>query len=225
MCKSGQVKEAYDLAKHDYASDASSPWAQRAFGWALYYTIKNDVEKGDYKALTEHVGELKVLNLLTVANDSMVFDNVQLQIGTFIKKYVMLNDIETSVKLSTFFHFLKDYSFKSSLGHSVLLQSYIKFDTWSEMPDFFDWWNLDTLQTEDYIPFVMPNGKKVMTLAERAFIANSKALLKQDDLGRIEEFLPKLDCLMTNHPEMMYPGYFYGKLLLNPTLTPTNKFQ
>lgn len=214
MCKSGQVKEAYDLAKNDYASDASSPWTQRAFGWALYYFIKSDVENGDYKELTGHVSELKSLELLTVANDAMIYDNVQLQIGTFIKKYVTLNDIEASAKLSTFFHLLKDYSFKSSLGHSVLLQSYIKFGTWSEMADFFDWWNLDTLRAEDYIPFIMPDGKKVMTLAERAFIANSKALLKQSELGRIEEFLPKLDCLMTNHPEMMYPGYFYGKLLL-----------
>ena len=214
MCKSGQVTEAYGLAKNDYASDASSPWTQRAFGWALYYVIKSDVEKGYYEALTEHVTELMDLKLLTIANDSMIYDNVQLQIGTFIKKHVMLNDIEASVKLSTFFHLLKDYSFKSSLGHSVLLQSYIKFDTWSEMADFLDWWNLDTLQAQDYIPYVMPNGKKIMTLAERAFIANSKALLKQNDLGRIEEFLPKLDYLMTNHPEMMYPGYFYGKLLL-----------
>lgn len=82
------------------------------------------------------------------------------------------------------------------------------------MPNFFDWWNLDNLTTEDYTPYINQKGQKIMTLAERAFIANSKALLRLNDLGRIEEFLPKMDNLMNNHKEMMYPGYFYGKLLL-----------
>lgn len=214
MCKSRQVEEAYELAKKDYVSDASSPWAQRALGWALYYMIKTDVENGSYDKLIEHIKELKELNLLTVANDNMIFDNVQLQMGTFIKKHIPLNDNEAPVKLSTLFHLLRDYSFNSSLGHSVLLQSYIKFDAWSEMADFLDWWNLDTFRDEDFTPFVTPRGNKVTTLVEQAFNANSKALLRQDDLGRIEEFLPKLDSLMTSHPEMMYPGYFYGKLLL-----------
>ena len=54
----------------------------------------------------------------------------------------------------------------------------------------------------------------LMTLAERAYIASSKALLSQNDPMRIKEFLPKLDWLMNNYKEMTYPGYFYGKLLL-----------
>ena len=82
------------------------------------------------------------------------------------------------------------------------------------MADFFDWWNLDNLTPEDYTPYINQKGQKIMTLAERAFIANSKALLRLNDLGRIEEFLPKLDNLINTHQEMMYPGYFYGKLLL-----------
>ena len=77
------------------------------------------------------------------------------------------------------------------------------------MPNFFDWWNLDNLTQENYTPYINQKGQKIMTLAERAFIANSKALLRLNDLGRIEEFLPKMDNLMNNHKEMMYPGYFY----------------
>lgn len=46
------------------------------------------------------------------------------------------------------------------------------------MADFFDWWNLDNLTQEDYTSYVNQKGQKMMTLAERAFIANSKALLK-----------------------------------------------
>ena len=214
MCRAGHVQEAYDLAKADLSANPDLPWLQRALGWALYYMIKGDADRGDYAKLLEHIDELKSLDQLTIEYDSMIFDNVQFQIANFIKKRVSLNDIEAPAKLSTFFLKLKEYDFKASRGHSYLLQCYIKFDTWPEMADFFDWWNLDNLMQDDYVPFVNQRGQRMMTLAERAFIANSKTLLRLNDLGRIEEFLPKLDTLMNNHEEMMYPGYFYGKLLL-----------
>ena len=214
MCKAGQVAEAYEMAKADLVAVPTDVWAQRSVGWALYYMIKNDSEGGDYAKLLEHIDELKSLDMLTLNNDSMIFDNVQFQIANFIRNHIQLTDIEASSKLSTFFLKLKDYDFKSSIGHSFLLQSIIKFENWPEIVDFFEWWNLDNLTQEDYTPYINQRGQKMMTLAERAFIANSKALLRLNDLGRIEEFLPKLDNLMNNHKEMMYPGYFYGKLLL-----------
>lgn len=214
MCKAGQVAEAYEIAKADLVAVPTDVWAQRSVGWALYYMIKNDSEFGDYAKLLEHIDELKSLDMLTLNNDSMIFDNVQFQIANFIRNHIQLTDIEASSKLSTFFLKLKDYDFKSSIGHSFLLQSIIKFENWTEIVDFFEWWNLDNLTQEDYTPYINQRGQKMMTLAERAFIANSKALLRLNDLGRIEEFLPKLDNLMNNHKEMMYPGYFYGKLLL-----------
>ena len=46
------------------------------------------------------------------------------------------------------------------------------------MVEFFEWWNIDNLMPEDYQPFKMYNGKKIMSLAEQAYIAYSKALLK-----------------------------------------------
>lgn len=214
MCKAGQVQAAYDLAKTDLTAMPSDVWNQRAVAWALYYMIKADSEIGDYAKLLEHIDELKSLDQLTIAHDSMIFDNVQFQIANFVKNHVFLTDIEASSKLSTLFSKLKDYEFKPSFGHSFLLQAILKFENWHEMSDFFDWWNLDNLTTKDYEPYINPKGQKMMTLAERAFIANSKALLRLNDLGRIEEFLPKLDNLMNNHKEMMCPGYFYGKLLL-----------
>lgn len=214
MCKAGQVVEAYEMAKADLVAVPTDIWTQRSVGWALYYMIKNDSEGGDYAKLLKHIDELKSLDMLTLNNDSMIFDNVQFQIANFIRNHIQLTDIEASSKLSTFFLKLKEYDFKSSIGHSFLLQSIIKFENWTEIVDFFEWWNLDNLTLEDYTPYVNQRGQKMMTLAERAFIANSKALLRLNDHGRIEEFLPKLDNLMNNHKEMMYPGYFYGKLLL-----------
>ena len=99
MCKEGQVQEAYDLAKADLAAIPTDVWKQRAVGWALYYMIKADSEVGDYAKLLEHIDELKSLDQLTIANDSMIFDNVQFQIANFIKNHIFLTDIEASSKL------------------------------------------------------------------------------------------------------------------------------
>ena len=127
-------------------------WKQRGLGWALYYMIKIDSESGNYVQLLEHIDELKSLNQLTLATDSMIFDNVQFQIANFIRTHIPLTDIEASSKLSTFFLKLKDYDFKSSKGHSYLLQTILKFENWSEMPDFFDWWNLYNPKIRNYHP-------------------------------------------------------------------------
>ena len=212
MCKSGRINEAYELAKRDYVTNTGSTWNQRALGWALYYMMKSDVESDNYEKLKEHFDELTELSLLTVETDGMIYDNVQRQIGNFIRQYV--EPIDALSTLSTFFHKLKGLSFQPSLGHSCLLQAYIKFENWEEMADFLEWWNLDTLQEDDYKTYEMHNGRVLMSLAERAYIAYSKALLKQSDKRGIEEFLPKLASLVSDHPDMMYPGYFYGKLLL-----------
>lgn len=213
MCKNGQVHKAYELAKIDM--EQQLPWAQREMGWALYYLIKGDTETANYQLLLTHIDELKALDQLTIPNDNMIFENVLFKIAEFVKAHVSPTGIDSPAKLSTLFSKLKDYNFDSSKGYSFLLQSFIKCSNWQDMADFLDWWNLDKLTPDDFVPYKMGNGRTVMSVAERAFIAKSKALLQLNNLGRIEEFLPQMDDLMENHPEMTYPGYFYGKMLLS----------
>ena len=93
MCKAGQVQAAYDLAKTDLTAMPSDVWNQRAVAWALYYMIKADSEIGDYAKLLEHIDELKSLDQLTIAHDSMIFDNVQFQIANFVKNHVFLTQL------------------------------------------------------------------------------------------------------------------------------------
>lgn len=213
MCRAGQIQEAYDFAKADLEQQLS--WAQQEVGWALYYMIKTDADTGDYQSLLSHLDELNTLNKLVIPDDNMIFENVLFKVAMYVKSYVTPTGIDSPAKLSSLFSRLRQYNFDSSKGYSFLLQSFIKCDAWQEMADFIDWWNLDKLISADYTPYRMDNGRTIISVAERAFIANSKALLRLNDFGRIEEFLPKLDNLMNSHPEMTYPGFFYGKLLLS----------
>ena len=88
LCKSGKVKDAYELAKNDLLASPDYPWLQRALGWALYYMIKSDVENGDLDSMVEHIIELKSLELLSVENDCMIFDNVQFKIAEYVKNHI-----------------------------------------------------------------------------------------------------------------------------------------
>lgn len=215
MCKAGQIQKAYELAKADLEQYPTVLWAQRAMGWALYYLIKGDADSANFHSLLAHLDELKALEQLTIPDDNMIFENVLFKIAGFVKSHVSPTGIDSPAKLSTLFSKLRDYNFEASKGYSFLLQSFIKCDSWQEMADFLDWWNLDKLTQEDYTPYRLDNGRTIMSVAERAYIAKSKALLRLNDLRRIEEFLPQMDNLMESHPEMTYPGYFYGKMLLS----------
>ena len=212
LCKAGQLQEAYRLAKADL--EQQCPWAQRLMGWALYYLIKDDTDKADYKSLLSHLDELKSLEQLSATSDQLLFDKVIFKVALFIHHHLTPEKTDTPSRLSALFSRLRHIQFEPSKGYSFLLMSCIRCQQWYEMADFIEWWNLNKLTEEDYKPFKTETGRRIISLAERAYIAYAKALLRQNDLGRIEEFLPLLDNLMEKHTDMTYPGYFYGKLLI-----------
>ena len=216
--KAGRAVEAYNLAKADL--NQGQPWSQLTTGWALRYLIEEDARSGCYDKVITHLDELQALDQIPQDEIDKIYENINFWIGYLAKKSFSPTGFDTPTKLSALFNRLKDKSFASGRGYSMLLGGFIRCTAWHELPDFLDWWNLDKLAQEDYIPYRTEKGKTLMSLAERAFIAKSKALLRLNDLGRIEEFLPQLDTLMTNHTEMTYPGYFYGKLLLSLGATP-----
>ena len=213
LCKSGNVLDAYNQAKADL--EQGKPWAKLTTGKALYYCIRKEAEEGRYEQLMEYLDEMLSLEQLTPENENTIF-----WIGYFVKKHQSPTAFNTPIRLSSLFQKLKVHTFNPSKSYSALLDGFIRCDSWQELPDFLDWWDLNNLTPEDYQPIEIAPKRKLMSIAERAYIAKSKALLRLNDLGRIEEFLPQLDELMTKHPEMIYPGYFYGKLLLSLGTTP-----
>lgn len=215
MCKEGQIQEAYELAKSDVAQNPNEPWTQRELGWALYYKIKSAYDNRDYQEIVAVLDDFATLDMLSYPDDKLIFDNILYKIAMYVHYNLIPTDLDTPAKLSTFFNRLRGFIFQPSEAYSFLLKSFLKGENWPEMADFLDWWNLDNLTTEDYTPYVNQRGQRLMTTAERAFIANSKALLRLNDPERTNSFLPKLNALMEAHPEMIYLGYFYGKLLVS----------
>lgn len=210
MCKAGRVSEACDIAKADYEACPDNLWTQIGLGWALYYKISDAVLQKDCGKLIASIRDLSELDLLNGESGEMIFTNVAWKLAGYVKTLPASNPSEADLLFSLF----KKIEFNPSKGYSYLLSAYMKLENWSGAADFFEWWNLDNLQPEDYKPFKMPSGKQSMSLAERAYIGYAKALLRSGDKRRIEAFIPKMESLMENHPEMLYPGYFCGKLMI-----------
>ena len=210
MCKAGRIAEAYEMALLDWNAEPDNPWPQREVGWALYYFIKDDVENKKKDAFFEHLEKLGELTMLDLTTDRLIYENVIWKLAEFVKN----THAEDFITMSELLMKIQEYKFLPSRPYSLLLQNSIKFEGWNQLADFIDWWNLDNLQKEDYEQFQMENGRKIMSLAERAYIAYSKALLKLGDQERIKDFIPRIENLMDAHPDMLYPGYFCGKLLI-----------
>ena len=217
----GKAKEAYDLAKQDL--EQGQPWGQLTTGWALRFLIEADARNGQYDQIVAHLDEFQALKEIPANELDKIAEKISFWIGFFIKKHLAEKSPETPAKLSVLFSKIQNFTFSAGIGYSMLLDGYIRHDGWYELLDFLDWWNLSNLTAEDFKPVELGNGRTIkITLAERAYIAKSKALLRKKDNDKINEFLPQLDSLMTNHPDMTYPGYFYGKLLLSTGSTPAD---
>ena len=207
LCKSGHLKEGYELAKSNYVEDSQNVWAQRGLAWALYYLLKEEHKKKDDFLI--HLEEFGKLDLLSEENDSMIFNNLIWKVAMFVDD--LGGDVE---KMNRIYQLIKQFSFKASDGYSFLLRSSLVFEDWSQLPVFIEWWNLDNLLAEDYNRYETEKGKKIMSLAERAYLAYSKAILNLDDKEKITLFLPKLQNLMDKHPEMVFLGYYCGKMMI-----------
>lgn len=210
MCKAGQIHEGYEIALNDWNNDSENVWTHREVGWALYYLIKHDVENRSHDNLYEHLEKFSELTLLDMSQDKLIFENVLWKLSECLREVPSDN----LVLISNIFSKIHDWRLGPSRSYSYFIQNCLKFEGWEQMATFIEWWNIDNLQPEDYQPFKMENGRTVMALAERVLIAYSKALMRLRDQVRIDSFIPRLESTAEQYPDMIYLGYFCGKLLI-----------
>ncbi|MFA6780546.1 MAG: hypothetical protein WCU80_12315 [Paludibacteraceae bacterium] len=208
--KNGQLEEAYQEAKSDFDADKENIWTRRACAWVLYEFLKRDLETKQWSDFDCRISEIGKLELPT--DEHLFFDQLAWQIA---KRINTLEDMDND-GCSRIFKLISGFRFQPSAGYSYLFRTFHKQrGNWSDYINFCDWWNFDKFMPEDYESFTTENKQKVMSLAEQAHIGYANALLCLHDNLRIEAFLPRLENLMSKHPEYKYPLYFKSKLLLH----------
>lgn len=212
--KAGQLEEAFALAQTDLNAAPEDIWAKRSMGWVLYEQLKNAAQNEQFESGEQILDAIAELRL--PAEEAMFWDSIGWQVGKIAFALQKHNPINFP-GLDRLFQRIAPLPFhRPSEPYSFLLKAFLKSNKeWMRFTDFVEWWGLEHLRTEDYVPELLPDGKKSMTLAEQVAIAYARKLAEPPaDRERIDAFLPLLDRLIQEHPEYQYPPYYKGKLLL-----------
>lgn len=221
--QAGRLDEALQMAHQALETEPENIWNKRAVAWVYYGFLKKNIQPESFETFKENLVKIKDLQLPN--HENMLFDNCAWQIGKLIFNLSNQEPVEYT-KINTLFSIIRDFHFtKPSESYSFLFKAFHKgYQNWSRYLTFADWWNFENLRSEDYLKEEF-KGKKIMSIAEQAYIAYSKKLLEGEPLDafgqqrvidkeKILSFLPKLDSLIDKYPEYQYPPYFKAKLLL-----------
>ncbi len=220
--QAGKLDEALQLANQAIQEEPENIWNKRAAVWVYYDYLKKYTQPESFEAFKEKL--IKIKDLQLPEDEKMVFDNCAWQIGKLIFALQNKEQIDYG-KINELFEIIRNFHFtKPSEAYSFIYKAFHKgYQNWSNYLAFADWWNFENFQSIDFIKEEV-NGKKIMSIAEQAYIAYSKKLLEEplDNFGqqrvinkeKIQSFLPKLDSLIDKHPDYQYPPYFKAKLLL-----------
>jgi len=223
LCKADRLDEALQIVSANLESDPENIWNKRAAAWVFYYHLKKYAQPESFEAFKDNL--IKIKDLQLPEDEKMVFDNCAWQIGSLVFALQNTEHVDYG-KINELFEIIRDFNFtKPSEAYSFIYKAFHKgYQNWSNYLTFADWWNFDNLRSEDYLKEEFKD-KKMMSIAEQAYIAYSKKLLEGEaldpfgqqraiDKEKIQSFLPKLDALIDKHPNYQYPPYFKAKLLL-----------
>lgn len=214
--KSGDYMKAYEACLTVKSQDPSNQWVDNQLGWCLYDMLKAYAQA---QSAVQFLSRLKELADLGLPQNNFVMDSVPFQIHALIKDCeqngMLFDDI-----LDELFERAKEINFNPSGKHySMLLTAFLKAKQWHGLKDFIEWWNLDNLKATDFQCFESQQGRKLMSLAEKAYINYAKLLIQgiadsSTDSVIAGNFVEKISQLAIKHPEYQYPTYFQAKLMM-----------
>lgn len=218
-----KLEEALQMANQALEAEPENIWNKRAAGWVYYDYLKKNAQPASFEIFKENLIKIKALQL--PEDEKMVFDNCAWQIGSLVFALQKTEHVDYD-KINELFEIIRDFNFtKPSEAYSFIYKAFHKgYQNWSGYLTFAEWWSFENLRSEDYLIEEF-KGKKMMSVAEQAYIAYSKKLLEGElidpfgqqrviDKEKIQSFLPKLDSLIDKHLDYQYPPYFKAKLLL-----------
>lgn len=217
--QAGELEEAYAMAKAELEADPDNLWAKRNLSWVLYSQL--DKAANNLNQFLSKLEELEKLEL--PESEEMLYDNLSIVIAKAVRHVTGQQNINLS-SLDALFSKASAFPLvKPSKWYSSLFQAFHKgYKETDKYIAFADWWGLENFLDKDYQKEKMPNGKEIMAIAEQAYIAYSKQLLPKHTMfgevifnkEKVDAFMPKLDQIVENYPNYVYPAYYKAKLLL-----------
>lgn len=220
--KEGRLDEAMAQGKADLEAHPDDVWAWRALAWchdarckALAANYKNSPTVDSLDAFLSGLGE--AVGMKPGEGEAMYSDTLLWRIVSVLSTLSKnMSGVKVPVVADRIFSSVQDlHPTRPGEAYSALFKAFHRLRMgWSNYVGFCDWWDFQYFRTEDYMPESYNGRQQPLSLAEGGYIAYARTLLDAHDSEGIRAFLPRLEALADAHPEMTYPGYYVGKLLL-----------
>src|SRR5574344_462293 len=171
-----KLEEALQMAQQNLEAQPDNIWNKRAIALVYYDYLKKNASSENFSVFKENLTKIKELNL--PEDERMIFDNSAWQVGSILFAINKTEPIDL-VKINDLFDIIREFHFsKPSEAYSFLYKAFHKaHQNWSKFLEFADWWGFDNFRSEDYLKEEFKD-KKIMSIAEQAYIAYAKKLLE-----------------------------------------------
>lgn len=210
--KGGRIEEAYEMAKKALAENPDDIWAKRALAWVLYEFIDRNASVENREKMFSYLTEFGGLDL--PADEEMVFSSVLWCLRKFYANCggLQFDDCNFYDQL---FDAYKGLPFPKSDAYFALLRAVLaNKKNWERSQMFIEWWGVENFREEDFEPFVMQNGRSLLSLAERCYIDLSKYYEADGSADNISAFTDRLRDVACKYPKLTYIPYYLAKLLI-----------
>lgn len=216
--KSGNCNAAYEMATTYKLEEPDCLWINNQIGWCLYEMLKANATIAQGETFLLRLQEVIALNNERTL-DGFIVNNLVWPIQTFVVNCCSSGNPMDDLLYRTF-GLLQQIPFNpANENYGILLGAFLKAKKWAGLKGFIEWWNLDNIKEKDCQSYVTSEGRKTMSVAERAYIAYSNILLEEITRNTVDEsivlsYTKRLANVITLHPNFQYPSYFQAKLLL-----------
>jgi len=218
----GKLNEALKLALVELAIDSENIWNKRALAWVYYDFLKINSEYSKLNDFNRYWDNLMGIDL-SEDNNQILHESVALQLGKVIFSVFRESELPTNV-LDELFEKAKLLSIeRPSKANSFLIKAFLKGSkTWPNIYSVLNYFGFEGFSDEDYLSEEY-NGRAISSTVEKFYNTYSKYLLDQSKdrfttqsiiQFLITEFIPKLDLMISAHPEYQFLPYFKAKLML-----------
>lgn len=216
-----KLDEALLMAQQDLEAAPGDVLAKCSIAWVYDAFLKQHAYAKNGDAFLSVLDKMLSLGLGTGSSEKLLFDTLSWRILVILRLWTSadnraVSESEAGKFADALFMRVKQIPWnKPGEGYSRILMAFNKMkDCWIGYRDFCDWWGWNNFSAEDYQERVIAEGKVMFSLVEETYLNYARGLIRDKEKARIREFLGQMEALQESHPEMMYVGYYIGKLLI-----------
>jgi hypothetical protein len=221
MMTTGEKTDKYLKAKADYGLNKTETTYRNLFK-ALLPFLKDAIAQMNHPHILRTLNEMDKCGYFETAFSA---NQIIWQLVSLLSKLREAPDFDLNNFQTIFAYLKKSMHDKPSLAHSLLLKFFLKRkDHFMVFDEFIEWWNLDNLRDDDYLP------EKFNEVTFPALVETLYAALCKNEMNRISSatgnitpekrnqivaLASKINALYSQYNNFKFFPYYAAKLLLS----------